>query len=164
MDALECVGIDLNAEFMGDGRKMQDGVCRAGNCRVHDNGVFKALPRHDIAGRQAALCQLHSLCARFSGHFHKIRAGGRQKRAARQCKAQRLAHHLHRARRAHKAACTARGAGMVLIISELRLTDLTALTHGTVGTDLLQCQQVRPGLHNAACHHDSWQVCSADPH
>lgn len=82
MDALECVGIDLNAEFMGDGRKMQDGVCRAGNCRVHDNGVFKALPRHDIAGRQAALCQLHSLCARFSGHFHKIRAGGRQKRAA----------------------------------------------------------------------------------
>ena len=63
MDALECVGIDLNAEFMGDGRKMQDGVCRAGNCRVHDNGVFKALPRHDIAGRQAALCQLHSLCA-----------------------------------------------------------------------------------------------------
>lgn len=150
MHAVKHIAVQLYAVLVCDGRQVQHRIGGAGNGGMDEDGVFKCLFCHDISRADARARQRYRLFARAPRIVCQQRACGRNKRAARKRKPQGLGHHLHRARRAHKAACSAGRAGMGLIKPELLRGDLAALILGAVCTDLLQRQQIRPRIHHTA--------------
>ena len=164
VDALEVVRVQSYAKFVGDGGQVQDGVGGAGYGGVNHDGVFKALLGDDIPGGDPGTGQLRRLAPGPVGHVPQFPAGGGQQGAARKGQPQRLAHYLHGARRAHKAARPAGGTGVVLVIGELLPADLPTLALGAVRPDLLQGEQAGPRLHHAPGDHHRAQVGAADPH
>ena len=65
VESVEGVACDLNPEFMGDRRKMEQAVRTSGDCRMYQDRVLKAFHGHDIARTHIVhLCELYGL---FSG-------------------------------------------------------------------------------------------------
>ena len=162
--AVKHIAVQLYAVLVCDGRQVQHRIGGAGNGGMDEDGVFKCLFCHDISRADARARQRYRLFARAPRIVCQQRACGRNKRAARKRKPQGLGHHLHRARRAHKAACSAGRAGMGLIKPELLRGDLAALILGAVCTDLLQRQQIRPRIHHTAGHKYARRVQPAGGH
>ena len=174
------VGVDLNAELVGDGGQVHGGVGGAGNGGVHHDGVFKALLGHDVLGGDALLDQLHQLLAGIVGGLLQLRGGGGHQGGARQHQAQCLGHDLHGGSGAHEGAGTAAGAGIVLVVVQLLVGDHARLFPCVELADLFQRQQVVDGaggvvdhvllgqgvgFHHAAGDHDGAHILqAADAH
>ena len=146
------VGVDLNAELVGDGGQVHGGVGGAGNGGVHHDGVLKALLGHDILGGDALLDQLHQLLAGIVGGLLQLRGGGGHQGGARQHQTQCFCHDLHGGGGAHKGAGTAAGAGIVLVVVQLAVGDDAGLFPCVKLADLLQRQQLVDGAGGVVDH------------
>ena len=146
------VGVDLNAELVGDGGQVHGGVGGAGDGGVHHDGVLKALLGHDILGGDALLDQLHQLLAGIVGGLLQLRGGGGHQGGARQHQTQCLGHDLHGGGGTHEGAGTAAGAGVVLVVIQLAVGDDAGLFPCVKLADLLQRQQLVDGTGRVADH------------
>ena len=164
VQAVERLRIQIDAKLVRDGGQVQQAVRRARDRRMGHDRVFKALARDDLPRCDALAGKLRRAQARAIGGLLELRLLGRHQRRAGQRQPQRLGHDLHRRGRAHEAARAAAGAGMVLVVRQLLLRDLAAPLHGAVLADLLQRQQVGPGGHHAARHHNGGDVDAPDAH
>ena len=62
VESVEGVACDLDPEFMGDRRKMEQAVRTSGDCRMYQDRVLKAFHGHDIARTHIVhLCELYGL-------------------------------------------------------------------------------------------------------
>ena len=152
MHPVKGVGVDLNAELVGDGGQVHGRVGGAGNGGVHHDGVLKALLGHDVLGGDALLDQFHQLLAGIVGRLLQLRGGGGHQGGARQHQAQCLCHDLHGGGGAHKGAGTAAGAGVVLVVVQLAVGDDAGLFPGVKLADLLQRQQLVDGAGRVVDH------------
>ena len=180
MHPVKGVGVDLNAELVGDGGQVHGGVGGAGNGGVHHDSVLKALLGHDVLGGDALLDQFHQLLAGIVGGLLQLRGGGGHQGGARQHQTQCFCHDLHGGGGAHKGAGTAAGAGVVLVVVQLAVGDDAGLFPCVKLADLLQRQQLVDGaggvvdhillgqgvgFHDAAGDHDGAHVLqAADAH
>ena len=57
VESVKGIAVDLNAEFPCNSREVEQGVCGAGDCSVHHDGVLKGLHGHDLVRCQIMLCQ-----------------------------------------------------------------------------------------------------------
>ena len=146
------VGVDLNAKLVGDGGQVHGVVGSAGNSSVHHDGVFKAFLGHDVLGGDALLDQLHQLFSGIVSSLFQLRSRGRHQGGARQHQAQCLGHDLHGGSSAHKGACAAAGAGVVLIVIQLAVGDDAGLFPCVKFADLLQRQQLVDGTGGVVDH------------
>ena len=113
VETVEGISCDLDPKLMGNGRDMKKTVGASRNSRMDQNGVFKALQSHDLAGLHSrSQRQLHGLTAGFPGKIQKIRAGGRHQGASRKSQAQGLGHDLHGGGCSDKRAGSAAGTGV----------------------------------------------------
>src|SRR5699024_9316982 len=112
---VESVAGDLDAQFVGDGRDVQQAVGGARNGRVDQDGVLKALEGDDAAGAHlVAAGHLDGAAAGLAGVGQQVGAGGRHQGAAGQGQTQGLGHDLHGGGGADEAAGPAAGAGVLL--------------------------------------------------
>ena len=164
MEPVEEVRVEINAEFVGDGGDVEEGIGGAGDGGMDHDGILKGFPGDDVPGAKALLCKLQDPAARRLCHVPKVGAhGGHQGRAGKH-QAQSLTHDLHGGGGSHKAAGTAGGTGMVLVPGELVIGDLPTGGLGGIDADLLQGQQVGTGVHDTAGDQNGGHVDAADGH
>ena len=175
------VGVDLEAELVGNGGDVHQGIGGAGNGRMDHDGVLKAAHIHDIACGDTGFHQLHQLCTGVVGSLLQLGGSGRHQSGAGQHQAQSLGHDLHGGGSAHKGAGAAAGAGVLLVVGQLLGRDLAALVLCAELADLLQGEQLVDGtagvvlgvlggqvvcLHDTAGDHDGCHhvLHAADAH
>ena len=103
-----------------DGREVEHRVRGAAEGHVAFHGVVDGSRAHDVAGRDAALQQLHRLHARMLRQADALGVHGRDGAVAGQRDAEGLAEAVHRVRREEPRAAAAGGARMVLVVLEAR--------------------------------------------
>ena len=129
----------------------------------HDE-VLEGLLGHDVAGAQVVLGEPHGLTASLARKLTQIGAGCGQQGRAGEHKAQGLGGNLHGRRGAHKGAGAAAGTCVVLGKLKLLARDLAALVAGRNRAELLQGQQVRACIHDAAGNDDGGDVDATHGH
>ena len=67
------VRVNLNAEFMGNGRDMHDRVGGAGDCGMYHDGILKALQCDNVSRRDALVHQLEQLLSGVIGGLPQFR-------------------------------------------------------------------------------------------
>ena len=174
VEPVKGVGVDLQAELLGHGGDVEEGVGGAGDGGMDHDGVLKGLHGDDVPGSQALSGQLHNLGAGPVGRLLQVLAGGRHQGRAGEHQAQGLGHDLHGGGGAHEGTGAAGGTGVLLVPGELPGVDLPPLVLGGVDAHLLQGEQVLLdvlhlltqgiGVHDAAGDHDGGHVHPADAH
>ena len=164
MEPVEAVRVQTDAEFMGDGGKVQERIGGAGNCCVDHHRVFKGFFCNDVGGRKPHPGQTHGLSARLHRSVLQAVFRSGQECRSRKGKPQRFRHDLHGGGGSHEGAGAAGGAGMGLIKKKLLFTDFAPFIHGAVGPDLLQRQKIRSCVHDAAGKDDAGNIDPARRH
>ena len=98
---------------MGNGRNVQQTVGAAGNCRVNQNGIFKAVHGHDLGGTHIRIASHgNGPLSRLSCVGKKVRAGSRHQGAAWERQPKSLCHDLHGGSGSDKGAGSAAWTGV----------------------------------------------------
>lgn len=88
MEAVEGVAVNLDAELMGDGGQVEQGVGGAGDGGVDQDGVLEAVHGDNVAGAHVLHGgQLHGQFSGVPGIVNEVGAGGGEQGGAGQGKA-----------------------------------------------------------------------------
>ena len=99
---------EADARLVRHRRQMQPGIGGPAGGTHHHGGILQRLTRDDVARTQPAIEQCHHRAAGLHRPTIAILIGRRRAGGARQCEADRLAHHRHRVRGELAAARTGR--------------------------------------------------------
>ena len=118
------IHVDLNTGFMGDGRKMEHGICGASQRHVNSERIHECILCHDITGADVLPQKLHDLHPGMLCQAQPVRINSRNRAVSGKPHPKRFRQAVHAVGRIHPAAASAGRTDLAFILGQLLIRQL----------------------------------------